>query len=208
MGEWVNLDYLCAATTLLYMIALYFGSFNPVHVGHVSLGRYLLDHHVADEVWFVVSPCNPLKHRADLLDEQERLHMLRLAIRDYPCMKASDVEFSLPVPSYTVDTLSVLSGRHPDARFALVIGSDNALLFHRWKDSERILAHYPVLVYPRRGYDFASVAERFPQMHLLPTPYYDVSSTEIREGIARGEDVSRYLDPLVWQHIREKGLYQ
>lgn len=189
------------------MIALYFGSFNPVHVGHVGLGHYLLDHRVADEVWFVVSPCNPLKQRADLLDEHIRLHMLQLAIRDYPRMKASDVEFSLPVPSYTVDTLSVLSGRYPDARFALVIGSDNALLFDRWKESERILAHYPVLVYPRRGYDFAAVADRFPQMYLLPTPYYDISSTEIRTGIARGEDVSHHLDPLVWQYIREKGLY-
>ncbi len=169
--------------------------------------RYLLDAKKADKVWLVVSPCNPLKRRDELLDGETRRHMLGMAVADCPNTEVSDVEFSMPVPSYTVDTLRVLSRQHPEERFALLIGSDNALTFDRWKEYNRILTHYPVLVYPRRGYDFSQVAHKYPQMQLLSSPYYDISSTSIREGIARGEDMSAWLHPLVWQYIRENKLY-
>lgn len=189
-------------------VALYFGSFNPVHTGHLSLAEWLVEHEMADEVWFVVSPCNPLKRHTDLLDEHLRIEMIRLAIAGHPRLRASDVEFHLPVPSYTADTLAVLSAQYPDVQFSLVIGSDNALLFSRWRRADEILAHYPVLVYPRHGYDFTAVAATYPQMRLLPTPYYDVSSTDIRDAIARGDDTSGCLHPLVWQFIRQRGLYE
>lgn len=190
------------------MIGLYFGSFNPVHVGHLGLAEYLLTMQLVDEVWFVVSPCNPLKRQSDLLDEQVRMHMLQLAVNHCPRMKVSDIEFTLPVPSYTVDTIDVLSSRFKDLRFALVIGSDNALLFDKWKEPEKILARYPVLVYPRRGYDFSEVASKYPQMQLISTPYYDVSSTEIRNDISQGKDVSDRLHPLVWEYIQKEKLYR
>jgi nicotinate-nucleotide adenylyltransferase len=188
-------------------IGLYFGSFNPVHTGHLGLAGRLLDDSLVDELWFVLSPCNPLKKQADLLDEHIRLKMLELAIGSHPKMKASDVEFDMPLPSYTIDTLRLLSKQYQEHKFSLLIGSDNALAFDKWKDYRAILSAYPVWVYPRRGYDFQLVAEKYPQMQLLPTPYYDVSSTEIRKRIAQKKDAGKWLHPSVYQFISENGLY-
>jgi nicotinate-nucleotide adenylyltransferase len=189
-------------------VGLYFGSFNPVHIGHLGLANYLIDHNIVDELWFVISPCNPLKQQTELLDEHIRLKMLNLAIVGNEKLKTSDVEFSMSIPSYTIDTLEVLEARFPQKRFSLIIGSDNALLFDRWKNSQEIIDRFPVLVYPRRGYDFEQVARRFPQMQLLSTPYYDISSTEIRQNIAENKDVSTYLHPAVYRYILEKELYR
>ena len=187
--------------------ALFFGSFNPVHTGHTQLAEYLIDKGIADEVWFVVSPCNPLKNQADLLDEYIRLDMLILAIQHQPKFKACDIEFDLPVPSYTIDTLHALSAQYPDKQFALMIGSDNALVFDQWKNPQQILTEYPVLVYPRRGFDFSEVAALYPQMQLLDTLYFDISSTQIRAALAQKKDVTNWLHPSVYQFITENSLY-
>lgn len=189
-------------------VALYFGSFNPVHLGHLKLAEYLTDNELVDEVWFVISPCNPLKEQSELLDEYIRLDMLFFAIRSNPRFKACDIEFTMPIPSYSIDTLNVLSKQFPDYQFELIIGSDNALVFDQWKDYEEILANYPVLVYPRKNYDFAQVAARYPQMKLLNTPIYDISSTQIRDSIAQKKDISQWLHPSVLQFIKENNLYQ
>jgi len=189
-------------------VALYFGSFNPVHIGHTSLAQYLIDNQLADEVWFVVSPCNPLKNQADLLDEYIRLDMLMLAIKDQPKFKVSDIEFIMPIPSYTIDTLHEFSNQFPENQFTLLIGSDNALVFDQWKNPQQILAEYPVLVYPRMDFYFSKVKGLYPQMELLDTPYFNISSTEIREAISQKKDITKWLHPSVYQFIIENDLYK
>ena len=189
-------------------VALYFGSFNPIHVGHLKLAEYLTDNQLVDEVWFVISPCNPLKEQSEILDEFIRLDMLVFAIQNHPEFKACDIEFTMPTPSYTTDTLRILTSQFPENKFNIIIGSDNALVFDQWKDYTEILANYPVLVYPRKGYDFAEVETKYPQMQLLNTPIYDISSTQIRDSIAQKKDISQWLHPSVLQFIKENNLYQ
>jgi nicotinate-nucleotide adenylyltransferase len=189
-------------------IGVYSGSFNPIHLGHQKLAEYLIDNQIVDEVWFVISPCNPLKNQALLLNEYIRLDMLIFAIQGQPKFKACDVEFTMPVPSYSIDTLHVLSSQYPDYQFELLIGSDNAFIFDQWKNYSQLLNEYPVLVYPRRGYDFADVASKYPEMQLLNTPIYDIASSQIRDFIAQKKDVSQWLHPTVLQFIKENNLYQ
>lgn len=186
---------------------LYFGSFNPIHIGHQKLAEYLIENKMVDEVWFVVSPCNPLKNQSELIDEYIRLDMLMLAIKNISEFKASDIEFSMPIPSYTIDTLIEFSDQFPDNQFVLLIGSDNALVFDKWKEPAQILENYKVLVYPRRGYDFSENAAKYPQMQLLNSPYFDISSTEIRQLIAQKKDASQWLHPSVYEYIKENKLY-
>lgn len=188
-------------------IGLYFGSFNPIHVGHYKLADYLIENQLVDEVWFVVSPCNPLKKQSDLIDERQRLEMVKIAIKDNPKMKASDIEFGMPVPSYTIDTLKLFSEKYPEYSFCLIIGSDNALLFDRWKNFKTILENYSVLVYPRKGYDFEKIAALYPQMQLVDTPYYDISSTEIRKNVGNPQFIQGKIDANVYEYTLKHKLY-
>lgn len=188
-------------------VAIYAGSFNPIHLGHQKLAEYLIEAKLVDEVWFVVSPCNPLKNQAELIDEYCRLDMVVQAISGNDRLKASDVEFTMPIPSYTIDTLQQLSSLFHQYHFSLMIGSDNALIFNEWKDFNKILESYPVFVYPRAGFDFQTVAKKYPQMQLLNTPLYDISSTEIRAMIKDNKDTSNWLNPSVLAYIRENHLY-
>ena len=189
-------------------IGIYSGSFNPVHLGHLKLAEYVVENEIVDEVWFVVSPCNPLKNQSELLDEYLRLEMLIFAIQSQPKFKASDVEFTMPIPSYSIDTLHLLSSQYPDYQFQLIIGSDNALVFDQWKNYNQLLTEFTILVYPRKGYNFSEVAEIYPQMQLLSTPYYDISSTQIREFLAQKKDASQWLHPIVNQFIIDNNLYR
>lgn len=188
-------------------IAIYSGSFNPIHNGHLQLAGYLTDNQLADEVWFVVSPCNPLKEQPTLIDEYLRLDMVILSISGNDKFKASDVEFTMPIPSYTIDTLHRLSELFPEHRFSLVIGSDNALVFDQWKSPDQILNEYDVFVYPRNGYDFQLVAAKYPKMQLLDTPIYEISSTEIRGMIRENKATGPWLHPMVASYIKENNLY-
>ncbi len=188
-------------------VAIYAGSFNPIHLGHQKLAEYLLEEKLVDEVWFVVSPCNPLKNQAELIDEFFRLDMVVQAIRDNDRLKASDVEFTMPVPSYTIDTLHQLCSLFPQHKFSLMIGSDNAVIFNEWKDYRKLLETYPVFVYPRTGFDFQTVAQKYPRMQLLNTPLYDISSTEIRAKIKDNQNASEWLHPSVLAYIQENHLY-
>jgi nicotinate-nucleotide adenylyltransferase len=188
-------------------IGLYFGSFNPIHNGHLKLAEYLIDNQIVDEVWFVVSPCNPLKEQSDLLDEYVRLDMLMLAIQNHPQFKVSDIEFVMPVPSYTIDSLHELTKQFPNNQFSLLIGSDNALVFDQWKNYTQILKEYPILVYPRMNFDFSKVKDLYPQMQLLESPLFNISSTQIRQSIAKKKDVSQWLHPSVNKFIIENEFY-
>ena len=188
-------------------IGIFGGSFNPIHKGHVALARQLLRRAQLDEVWFLVSPQNPLKPQSSLLDDNMRLEMARLALKDEPHLVASDYEFHLPRPSYTWNTLQHLSQDYPQHRFTLLIGADNWQLFGQWRNSSEIIENYPIVIYPRDGYpvDEASLP---PNVRLVNTRLYNMSSTLIRQLITDGRGVRRYLHPDVISYIESNHLYK
>ena len=173
--------------------ALLFGSFNPLHEGHLGIARHVLEACHCDEVWFVVSPCNPFKSGMTLLPAPARLEIVEAAIGDDRRMRACDVEFSMPRPSYTLHALERLSSLYPAHRFLLLIGADNLLRFHEWRGHEMILQRYPLLVYPRPGISLS--ADRYPYATITEAPLFSFSSTTIRERVARHEDVSGMIPP-------------
>ena len=194
-------------------IGLFFGSFNPIHVGHMAIANYMLEFCGLDRLWFVVTPHNPLKEKKTLLADIHRLQLVREAIGDNNKMKASNVEFSLPQPSYTVNTLAYLKEKHPEHEFVLILGSDNLSTFHKWKNYEEILKYHHLLVYPRpesafvETQNFASL-QKHPKVTITAAPLMDVSSTFIREAIKNKKDV-RYLMPeAAWQYAREMHFYE
>ena len=168
-------------------VALYFGSFNPIHNGHIGLGEYLLEHSDIDELWYVVSPQNPLKQRADLWDDELRYKLACLATQYNPRLFVCDIEFYLSKPSYTINKLLVLSKKYPEYQFSLLIGADNYQIFDRWYCYDEILRDYSIYVYPREGVvvDY----NKFPQMRWLEAPLYPISSTMIREMLSQNKDI-------------------
>ena len=182
------------------------GSFNPIHIGHLALANYLCENGYVDELWFLVSPQNPFKQNQTLLDDSIRLKMVKAAIKGYPHFHASDFEFNLPKPSYTINTLNKLSETYPDKDFYLLIGADNWAAFDRWKSPEEIMSRHHVLVYPRLGYD---IPETLPQnVRAVDSPLIEVSSTFIRESIAQRKDIRYFLHPAVYEIINNEGLYK
>lgn len=173
------------------MIGLFFGSFNPIHLGHMRIARYLLDHSLCRDIWFVVSPQNPFKQDLELLPEQKRLEIVRMAVAGEPGMKACDIELTMPKPSFTVDTLRVLSSRYPGEQFALIIGGDNLKNFHLWRDYRTIAANYKIWVYPRPGVEIAGIS--YENTRLVDAPLLGISSTQLRQMICRGEDISSHV---------------
>lgn len=194
-------------------IGLYFGSFNPVHIGHIAIAGYLVEFAGIDKVWFVVSPHNPLKKKETLLADHQRLHMVRLALGDNDHMKASDIEFKLPAPSFTIDTLAYLSEKHPGNEFCLIMGEDNLYTLHKWKNVTELINKYSFYIYPRRDL----IKPDDPRLeHILATaeinfvkaPRIDISSTFIRNGIKAGKNMSYFVPPPVWTYIREMHFYE
>ena len=188
-------------------IGIFGGSFNPIHKGHVSLARQLLRKVALDEVWLLVSPQNPLKPQSSLLDDDMRLEMARLALTEEPYIKASDYEFHLSRPSYTWNTLQHLSQDYPQHRFTLIIGADNWQLFSQWRNSREIIENYPIVIYPRDGYPVDEVSLP-PNVRLVNTRLYNMSSTLIRQLITDGRGVRRYLHPDVISYIESNHLYK
>lgn len=189
-------------------VGLFFGSFNPIHVGHLIVANYIREFTFLHEVWFVVTPHSPLKLQEDLLDDQLRLEMVRLALKDYEGLFASDIEFRLPRPSYTVETLAALDREYPGKEFYLLIGGDNWAIFDRWKEHERILQQYGILIYPRKGEEVV-VASRFQdKVQVVDAPLVEISSTFIRESLKQGKNMRAFLPPGMYEFIVERGLYR
>lgn len=187
--------------------ALFFGSFNPIHVGHLIIANRMLQEDDVDEVWLVVSPQNPLKERGTLLADHHRLAMARRAVDDNYRLRVCDIEMSLPIPSYTVVTLAALGERYPDREFCLVMGSDNLATFERWRNYEYILEHYRLLVYPRPGTERCPLSSH-PSVKMVDVPMIDISSSYIRNMIQQKKDVRYLLTEPVYQYLTEMHFYE
>lgn len=187
-------------------IGLLGGSFNPVHMGHMMLAAYMTQWGVVDKVWLTLSPRNPLKDPAGLLPNTRRLAMLEIATRGADRIDTCDIELSMPRPSYTIDTLDLLAKRYPAKRFKLIIGSDNWQIFDKWRDAQRILDDYGVIVYPRPGFPVDDT--HVDGMELVRPMTVNLSSTQVREAIARGRDMTYFLPQGVYKYIIDNKLYK
>jgi nicotinate-nucleotide adenylyltransferase len=187
---------------------LYFGSFNPVHIGHLAIANYMVEFAGLDEFWFVVTPQNPHKQKANLLNDYDRLEMVQMAVEGDNRLQVSDIEFFLQKPSYTVDTLAYLKERNPNRHFKILMGSDNLENFHKWKNFEIIVENYGVLVYPRPGFDKEKVQPHKNILIAENAPQMEISSSFIRKAIKNGKDVRHFLPPKVWEYIVKKGFYR
>lgn len=188
-------------------IGLFFGSFNPIHVGHLIIANHMATQTDLDKVWLVVSPHNPLKPKKSLARDFDRLHLARLGIGDNPRIEASNVEFGLPQPSYTIDTLAFLKEKHPDREFALIMGGDNLATLDQWKNYEQLLAGFDIYVYRRPGIELGPFASH-PRVKICEAPLLDISATYIRDCLRKGRSV-RYLVPeAVFEYLESGNLYR
>lgn len=185
---------------------LFFGSFNPIHIGHLAIASYMMEFSDLRELWFVVSPQNPLKEKKTLLADYDRLELTHRAIEDDDRFDVSDIEFRMPRPSYTIDTLTYLSEKHPSREFVLIMGSDGLKNFHRWKNADLIEQHYHRLVYPRPGMT-KEMIEKQKNITLMDAPLMEISSSFIRKAISEGKDMRHFLPPKTYAYIREMHFY-
>jgi nicotinate-nucleotide adenylyltransferase len=188
-------------------IGLFFGSFNPIHIGHLALANYMASYTDMDQVWLVVSPQNPLKNKNQLLNQNERLNLVNLALDFHPTIKASNFEFDLPQPSYTINTLVRLKEKHPEHEFSLIMGQDNLVSLNKWKNYEEILKRHHIYVYPRPNCE-ASEFDTHPHVHFTEAPLMEISSTFIRKAIKEKKDVRFFLHPKVWEEIDIMNFYK
>jgi len=187
-------------------IALFFGSFNPIHNGHLAIALFLKQKQLFGQIWIVVSPNNPLKEKNELVHENHRLNMVKLAIQEFPFLQVCDDEFSLPTPSYTINTLHFLEKQYPDDEFSLILGADNMDHFHLWKNYEDILKRYKIYVYPRSNDNNVNNIEH-PHIIYVDAPLLPVSATEIRSLLQQKKQVLKYLPLAVIQYIEENQIY-
>ncbi|MFV8377455.1 nicotinate (nicotinamide) nucleotide adenylyltransferase [Flavobacterium sp. LB3R33] len=204
-------------------IGLYFGTFNPIHVGHLIIANHMAEHSDLDQIWMVVTPHNPLKKKNTLLDDYHRLQMVHLATEDFPKIKPSDIEFKLSQPNYTVNTLVHLEEKYPNYEFSLIMGEDNLKSLHKWKNYEAILAHHEIYVYPRleakvsveeaissdmENLDVKILQKFGTKIHMIDAPVVEISSTFIRENIKKGKNVQPLLPAKVWEYIDHNNFYK
>ena len=186
---------------------LYFGSFNPIHIGHMAIANFMIEFSDLEQLWFVVSPHNPLKEKKTLLKGYHRLELVQLAVEDDDRFRASDIEFKLPTPSYTIDTLVHLEERNPGYEFQLVMGADGLRTFHKWKHANLIVEKYHRLIYPRPGVDMDAVSQ-LPNATVVLAPLMEISSSFIRRSIKDGKDIRHLVPARAYQYMREMHFYE
>ena len=190
-------------------IGLYFGTFNPIHIGHLIIANYLVEFSDLDQIWMVVTPHNPHKKKSSLLDNHHRIAMVDLALKEYPKIKSSKVEFDLPQPNFTVNTLAVLEEKYPDLDFSLIMGEDNLKSLHKWKNYEVILERYSIYVYPRVSEGkIETQFEGHEKIIKVPAPIMEISSTFIRKSIKDGKNIKPMLPQNVWEYLDEMNFYK
>lgn len=189
-------------------VALFFGSFNPIHIGHLILANYILENSDVDELWFVVSPQNPLKSKKTLLHDHDRYDMVEMAIKNYPKMRVSDVEFAMPRPSYTIDTLTYLQEKYPNYDFSLIMGEDNLANISKWKNYENLIHNHQILVYPRITSEDKNGYYQHENIKFINTPIIELSATEIRKMVKENKNVRPMLSPEVFEYIDKMGFYK
>jgi nicotinate-nucleotide adenylyltransferase len=190
-------------------IGLYFGTFNPIHVGHLIIANHMAEHSDLEQIWMVVTPHNPLKQKNTLLDDYQRLHLVRLATEDYSKIKPSDIEFKLPQPNYTVNTLAHLMEKYPQHEFSLIMGEDNLKSLHKWKNYEYILQHHNIYIYPRVSEEAENpTLKNHPSVHWIDAPIVEISSTFIRENIKNNKNVRPLLPHNVWEYVDHNNFYR
>lgn len=190
-------------------VGLFFGTFNPIHVGHLTIANHLVEYSDLDQVWFVVTPHSPFKKKNSLLDDHQRLEMVYRATKDYSKLKQSDIEFKLPQPNYTVNTLAHLEEKYPDHEFALIMGEDNLKSFHKWKNYQVILEMHDIYVYPRKSEGKVETEfDEHPKIHHIAAPIMELSSTFIRKSIKAGKNVRPMLPENVWEYLDEMNFYK
>lgn len=190
-------------------VGLFFGTFNPIHVGHLTIANHMAEYSDLDQVWFVVTPHSPFKKKNSLLDDHQRLEMVYRAIKDYPKLRQSDIEFKLPQPNYTINTLTHLEEKYPDYEFALIMGEDNLKSFHKWKNYQVILEMHDIYVYPRISEGKVETEfDEHPNIHHIDSPIMELSSTFIRKSIKAGKNVRPMLPENVWEYLDEMNFYK
>lgn len=190
-------------------IGLYFGTFNPIHVGHLAIANHMVEFSDLDQVWMVVTPHNPHKKKSTLLDNNHRKIMVDIALEEYPKIKSSAIEFDLPQPNFTVNTLAVLEEKYPKQKFCLLMGEDNLKSFHKWKNFEVILSRYELFVYPRLTPNKATaLLENHPNVTRIAAPIMEISSTAIRKAIKSKKNIRPLLPQNVWQYLDEMNFYK
>lgn len=194
-------------------IGLYFGSFNPIHLGHLILANYFIQNTNLSKIWFVVSPQNPLKGRLSLLDDDIRFRLVQLAIKDNLSFVASNVEFGLSLPSYTINTLEYLSTRNADKEFSIIMGEDNLNNFDKWKDYQKIIENYQIYVYPRQvisGMDKVKRGDKYldSNITMVNAPIINISASYVRELLRKGQSVRYFVPDRVYEEIKKKHLYK
>ena len=190
-------------------VGLYFGTFNPIHVGHIIIANHLVEYSDLDEVWMVVTPHNPHKKKSSLLANHHRFELVYLALQKYTKIKPSDIEFKLPQPNYTVNTLAHINEKHPQHEFSLIMGEDNLKSFHKWKNSDIILENHTIYCYPRiSNGEIKSKLENHPKIHKIDAPIIEISATLIRQGIKNNKNVVPMLSVETWKYIDEMNFYR
>ncbi|MCB9013640.1 MAG: nicotinate-nucleotide adenylyltransferase [Bacteroidales bacterium] len=189
------------------LTGLFFGSFNPIHIGHMALAEYMLGFTPIEQIWFVVSPHNPLKKKESLLADHHRLEMVHLAVDHDPRFRVSDIEFRMPQPSYTIDTLTYLEEKYPDRKFSLIIGSDNLETFHKWKNASKIIEKYHRFVYPRHS-ESDEIPSLTENLSLVNAPRIEISSSFIRQAIKEGKSIRYFLPEKVFKYVDEMNFYK